>query len=396
MNERATGRWGARSWLSGRTRASATAVAALGAAGLLAAGALATGIWPAPAARYAASRTAGHELTRDSARPPSLFANLVLFSGGGYGPLQVRRAPTGALISSDLAGSGAAGLAAYGDGRDLVIAKPEGARCATRLYRLRLSPRGVPGPLTPVGGPLRGAVSSLAASANGQVIAYTLRGCDKGQPGYLRVLDVRTGRIRQWTGLSIAGISPGRVAISGALSLSASGALLAFPALDTTVGGRVTAQVVRVLRTGAAAGPVVARSRVVVRGPVAGPNLQGVAISRDGGSFYLCSVRASRNRRVTTVTWRGTATGRTRRTVATLAATGPTSGQQELGCPLALATSGSYLLVPYAVRYPKDPAGAPEIGLARIGLAAGRVTRLAFALPATGGSDQAVSVVTGW
>ncbi|MGH3400442.1 MAG: hypothetical protein ACRDPO_37755, partial [Streptosporangiaceae bacterium] len=59
MNERTTGRRGARSWLSGRTRASATAAAALGEAGLLAAGALATGIWPAQAARYAAARTAG-------------------------------------------------------------------------------------------------------------------------------------------------------------------------------------------------------------------------------------------------------------------------------------------------------------------------------------------------
>ena len=340
--------------LTGRTGASVTAVAALAAAGVLA-----TGFWPARAGQQDAPRTAGPDLTRDSARPPSLFANLVLFSDS-YGPLQVRRAATGALITSDPAGSGAVGLAAYGDGRDLVIAKPEGARCATRLYRLRLSPRGVPGPLSPVGGVLPGAVYSLAASANGQVIAYTLRGCDKGQPGYLRVLDVRTGRTRQWTGLNIAGISPGRVAISGALSLAASGALLAFPALDTTASGRVTAQVVRVLRTGAAAGPVAARSRVVVRGPVPGPSLAGVALSRDGGSFYLCSVRASRNRRVTTVILRGTATGRPRRTVATLAATGPTFAQQELGCPLALSTSGSFLLVPYAVRYPKDPRARPR------------------------------------
>jgi hypothetical protein len=391
MSERMTRRWRGGARLTGRNGASVTAVAALAAAGVLA-----TGFWPARAGQQAAPRPAGHDLTTDSARPPSLFANLVLFSGAGYGPLQVRRAATGALITSDPAGSGAVGLAAYGDGRDLVIAKPDGARCATRLYRLRLSPRGVAGPLSPVGGVLPGAVYSLAASANGQVIAYTLRGCAKGQPGDLRVLDVRTGRTRQWTGLDIAGISPGRVAISGALSLSASGALLAFPALDTTASGRVTAQVVRVLRTGAAAGPAAARSRVVVRGPAAGPNLAGVALSRDGGSFYLCSVRASRNRRVTTVTLRAVATGRTRRTVATLAAAGPTFAQQELGCPLALAISGSFLLVPYAVHDPRDPADAPEIRLARIGLAAGRVTRLAFALPATGGADQAVSVVTGW
>ncbi|MGH3411404.1 MAG: hypothetical protein ACRDRJ_54220 [Streptosporangiaceae bacterium] len=51
-----------------------------------------------------------------------------MISSGGYGPLQVRRAATGALISSDLAGSGAAGLAAYGDGRDLVICR-RAARC---------------------------------------------------------------------------------------------------------------------------------------------------------------------------------------------------------------------------------------------------------------------------
>lgn len=362
------------------------------------------GPWPSQqtgAARPRPAVAAARLLAPRPAWAPLLLVNLVLYSGSypagdGYGPLQVRRAGTGQLINTDVTGFGAVGLAAYGDGRDLVIAKPAGASCVTQLYRLRLSASGGPGPLRPVGGMLPGAVYSLAASENGQVIAYTLRGCGKGQPGYLRVLNTRTGRTRQWTGLNIAGISPGRVAIAGLLSMSASGALVAFPAWDTTASGRITAQVVRVLRTDAAPGTVAARSRVVVRGPVAGPSLDGVALSRDGRSFYLCSVRASRTGRAATVSRRATATGRPERTIATLRASGPVFPQQQLRCPLALDTSGSFLLVPYSVRYPKSPSGPPEIHLARIGLAAGTVRRLAFALPATNGSDEAVSVVIGW
>jgi hypothetical protein len=333
--------------------------------------------------------------------PPRFFVNLVQFSGfvpngDGFSILAVRDSADGRLVAADLQTAGADGLAAYGNGRDLVVAMPTSLGCATQLYRLRLSRQGQPGVLAPLGHQLPGWLYSVAASADGQVIGYAISGCVKGQPGYLGIMHARTGLTRQWGSVNIGGVSPGPVALNSGLSMSADGGLLAFTGSNLTAGGRVTSQTVRVLRSDAPAGTVARRSRVVVRGRVFGPDLAGVSLSREGASFYLCAVNASRYHRVVTVLAYRTATGQRRETVARLAAAGPAYPQFQLGCPMALDTSGSFLLVPYQIRYPKDPSDHPVLSMARIRLATRSAARLSFTLPITGGIDEAVSVRLGW
>ena len=337
----------------------------------------------------------------DLAAPPRLFANLVQFSGfipngDGSAILAVRDSADGRLMATDKQTAGADGLAAYGNGRDLVVAMPVGQSCATQLYRLRLSRQGKPDALSPLSHQLPGMLYSVTASADGQVVGYAISGCAKGQPGYLGVMHARSGRTRQWGGVNIGGVSPGMVALNSGLSMSADGSSLAFTGWNATASGRLTSQTVRVLKADAPPGTVARRSHVVLSEPVLGPDLAGVSLARDGASFYLCAVHGSRDRRVATVLAYRTATGQRRATIARLAAASPAYPQLQLGCPMALDTSGSFLLVPYLIHYPKNPADHPVLHLARIRLATRSVARLAFTLPVTGGIDEAVSVRIGW
>jgi hypothetical protein len=214
---------------------------------------------------------------------PRFFADTV-DSVEGNGPLQVRDSATGRLVAEDEHTFGVTAMAATG-ARSFVIAAPVGDNfsCVTRLYRPKLSSHGRVGRLSPLSAEVRGEVWSLAASANGRVIGYAVSGCGKGQPGYLGVLDARTGRTRKWRDVSLGGVSPGDVAVNGPfLSMSAGGRLLAFAGWDVAgnwhvVGyGRFTRQVVRVLPTGAAAGTLAQRSHTVLSRPLSQPELAAV------------------------------------------------------------------------------------------------------------------------
>lgn len=324
---------------------------------------------------------------------PRFFADAVM-TAEGNGPVEVRASATGRLVAEGATRIpvGVSGLAATGPG-SFVIAGPGSGRCGTRLYRFRLSGRGRPGTLTPVGPELRGRVWSLAASAGGQVIGYAVSGCGKGARGYIGVLDTRTGRSREWGDVSVGGISPGNVALSGELSMSADGRLLAFSGWDVTGnwrlagGGRFTSQVVRVLPADAPAGMVAQRSRVVLSRPVRAPELAAVSLSPAGTSFYLCTPVMSRAGRSTEIARYPTSSGRPRQIVATLRGTLPTPD-----CPMALDTTGRFLLVPYAL----SSAGHPLLKVARIDAAARRVSVLTIRLPASGGMDPYTGMIIAW
>ena len=151
--------------------------------------------------------TPGREST-SSAVPamPRFFADAITTSEGN-GPLEVRASASGKLVAQEEHAAAVDGLAAAGtDG--FVIALQAGDGCATHLYRVRLNGQGHPGRLSPVGTELRGRVWSLAAGAGGQVIGYAVSGCAKGDPGYLGIFDARTGRSRQWSDVSLGGVSP--------------------------------------------------------------------------------------------------------------------------------------------------------------------------------------------
>lgn len=277
---------------------------------------------------------------------PRFFADTVNFDGAG--PFEVRASASGRLVARDAGAGLLAALTAVTE-RGFVVAVPVGGpgspACKTRLYRLGLDGAGKPGKPVPLGPVLHGNVWSLAAAAVGDVIGYAISGCAKGGPGYIRVLHVRTGRTRQWTEVNLGGSSRGTVALSGGLSMSADGRLLAFTGWNVTPGGRNISQVVRVLRTDAPPGTAAARSRVELRRPIGQPALLAATLSPDGSTFYLCSTRETRSAVITTIAAYHTADGRRYAVVATLR-----GNALARACAVAPDPSGRFLLVPYSIR----------------------------------------------
>jgi hypothetical protein len=375
------------------------------AAGVLAVAAVAAGCGSTTAHR---SRS-GTDVRRITSSPepiaqpglPRFFADTV-DTVEGDGPLQVRDSATGRVVAEDKhpfgMPPGITALAAASD-RSFVIAAPAGNNfsCVTRLYRFNLNAQGSPGRLVPLGQAVRGHVWSLAAGVRGHVIGYAVSGCAKGQPGYLAVLDTRTGRTRRWSDVSLGGVSPGNVDVSGPfLSMSANGRVLAFAGADVAgnwhvVGyGHPTRQVVRVLPAGAAPGTVGQRSHVVLSRPLSGPELAAVAVSPGGRSFYLCTM-SYQDKTVRTIAAYATATGGRRRMIATL-----TGANIPTACQMALDPAGRFLLVADSLSNLQGHPGIPVLRLARIDLTTGAVAVLNVELPRGGGMDPYAGMSTAW
>jgi hypothetical protein len=331
---------------------------------------------------------------------PRFFAD-TQGSGEGNGRLQIRQTATGTLVwqergatsSDDLTGLAAAGADSY------VIARTVGG-CATRLYRVRLSARGLPGTPAPLGPTLPGLLWSLAASDGGRVIGYAISGCSKGAPGYLGVLQVPGGRTRQWGGISLGGVSSGNLALQGQLSMSANGRSLAFAAdAMSRPYGPITGQSVRVLATDAAPGPVAKRSRAIYRqaapGARSGSSLAAASLSPSGMSVYVCRQSATRNLATAQIVAYRTSTGSPRGAIAMFTAKGT---WPQVSCSsMALDSSGGFLLVPYAAHKLGEPSTEILQQAARISLA----TRASFTVPvkmsASGGiSEESGTSIVAW
>jgi hypothetical protein len=345
---------------------------------------------------------------RGRSRPPVIapaaaprFFAVTQGSGEGNGPLEIRQTATGALVwqeqgatsSDDLTGLAAIGAGSY------VVARTVGA-CATRLYRVRLSARGLPGTPAPLGPTLPGLLWSLAASDGGRVIGYAISGCSKGAPGYLGVLQVSSGRTREWGGISLGGISSGNLALQGQLSMSANGRSLAFAAdVMSRQYGPVTGQSVRLLATDAAPGPVTRRSRVIYRqaapGARSGSSLAAASLSPSGTSVYVCRQSATRTLATAEIVAYGTSTGRPRGVIATFAAKGT---WPQLSCSsMALDSSGGFLLVPYAVHDLGRPSTEVVQRVARISLATRARSTVPVRMPASGGiSEENGTSIVAW
>jgi hypothetical protein len=281
---------------------------------------------------------------------------------------------------------GVAALAATAPGR-FVAAPPAGPGCATQLYRIRLDGHGHLGVRSPVGPRFRGEMWSLAAGGGGRYIGYALSGCGKGSRGFLGVLDTRTGRTRQWSGVDLGGVSSGDVALTGSLSMPPSGLRLAFAALDATGSGRIARQVVRILPTSAPAGTVRQRSHVVLSLPVTAGHLATVSLSAGGAAFYTCTQARARAGLVTHVAAYRTATGKRQRVLATFKGSPPASA-----CTMALDTAGRFLLVPFAI----TPGDRQVLKAARINVVTGAITALGVRLPASGGMNPATGLNAAW
>ncbi len=248
--------------------------------------------------------------------------------------------------------------------------------CASHLYWFQLDSQGNVGKLTSIGAALSGEVNALAASADGQTIAYTLAGCERGDKGFLRVISVTSKRLQQWTSVDLTG--GGRIGIASNLSLSADGKLLTFvgwsPRHDTAS--------VEELATGApGGGRLTGRAKAVLR---VAANQDGsepkdaIAVSPDGASFYLCSVTARPGAQVTSIGSYATATGQLLKPVVRLSGKNPASGQPLPGCAMSVSAGDEFALVPYAVSYPATGSHTARLSVARINLATGSSAVLTF------------------
>jgi hypothetical protein len=376
----------------GAAVASASATAPASASATAPASASATA--PASASATAPASASATASASRAAAPPRFFADLVLGEQGGQSQLQVRESATGRLVAQDRSVL-ASGLAALADGRTFVIAEPVGQSCATRLYQVRLNGRGQPGALSPLPVPvLPGELYSLTASGNGHVLGYAISGCSKGDPGYIGVVHVPSGRTTRWGNMELGGVSPGNVGLNGELSLSANGRLLAFPAFRLSANSTITAQGVRVLHVDAEPGTVAQRSRIV-RGspyPPYRPLLASAVLSPGGRTLYTCTI-LRQARHAVRLAADHSGTGRLRRALATLAVTGPRPAADY--CPIALDGLGRHLLVPYSIRFSRNPEVAPKLRIARVTISTGRVAILNVRLPA-GGMQPADGLLIAW
>ncbi len=216
--------------------------------------------------------------------------------------LLVESAATGHVVASvapPWQGAVWGAVAAVGDtSRFIVAAAPKSPPWApTRLYSLTLSARGAVAGLIPLSVPaLPGQLTSLAASADGRTIAYTLF------PGTGRANEVGviTGRsTRQWSIPSTAVLS-----LIWGVSVSSDGSMVAFITESNDRGG--LEDTAWVLPTGSAPGGFTARARKVYEHlDIASPKtaaaiLDSAQISPDGSTLYLATSGTSASGKVMT------------------------------------------------------------------------------------------------
>jgi hypothetical protein len=249
------------------------------------------------------------------------FQVVVTYKSNGGTSLQVESAATGHVVTtvaSPWHGAEWGEVAAVGDpGRFIVAAAPKfsgSLSMPTRLYALTLSARGTVAGLTPLPIPvLQGQVTSLAASADGRTVAYTLVPLDSRADREVGIITGRT--IRHWT---IGGLTRTGAGNLFDVSVSSDGRMAAFITQDQVVGEEVW-----VLPTGSAPGGIIARARKVLEfrsaySPGKVRWLHSALISPDGSTLYLAtSADSASGKVVTTLTAYPAAGGASPRTVTT-------------------------------------------------------------------------------
>jgi hypothetical protein len=271
-----------------------------------------------------ARNPAGPEISAPWHYPP--FQVVVTQGDTLNSSLQVESAATGHVVTTvALPWKGAAwgAVAAVGDtGRFIVAAAPKnvpsrGFSYPTRLYTLTLSARGTVVDLTPLGVPvLQGQVTSLAASADGRTVAYTLVPFDSRSDHWVGIITGRT--TRQWSIGGLTRTGAGNLSLFD-VSVSSDGSMVAFITEDQVVG-----ETAWVLPTGSAPGGITATARrVYQQEPTLGPGnkvawLDSALISPDGSTVYLAtSGNSASGKVVTALTAYRTAGGASHGTVTT-------------------------------------------------------------------------------
>jgi hypothetical protein len=230
------------------------------------------------------------------------------------------------------------GVAATADPtRFIVAAAPTTEWFApTRLYMLILSARGTVIRLAPLNVPsLPGAVTSMAASADGTTVAYSMQAIG----GALEVGVITGGRTRRW--------SVSEPAIQGIrdVSVSSDGDMIAFISGGVTEDGSdVTAWV---LPTGSPSGEVTARARKVYDHTYVGAKTRNTVysavISPDARTLYLeRATTTSPSQTVIMITAYSTTGRASPRTISTWDSSFPAMLTPVGGTPLILASAPSW------------------------------------------------------
>ena len=264
----------------------------------------------------------------------------------GVGPLRVYDTATGKVIATiqPPPGTTFSGevAATAGEHTFVTAAAPNTGPCVARLYEFRLSQRGQPGPLAPLGITVNGnftEYNDLSITPDGRMIGYAiaLPGCYHvaGATGELGVINLVTRQIKTWTFSQ-------PIANTNSMALSAAGRRLAFTQWVAVAGHTpsTSPQLIwqqpeeRILPTSATPGRADQHSAVVAR-----PASWG-ALNRDGSELYVCRQVAGTSAARGSVTFAAVSltTGRSQ-----VIASWPDQLQPE--CAASLDSSGRYLLI---------------------------------------------------
>jgi hypothetical protein len=226
-------------------------------------------------------------------------------------------------------------VAALGSDGSFVAAASPGRgrdRCHTWLYRFSLGPLGRPAAVEPLAVPeVDGEIaynSSLAASADGRVVAYATKDCARGLVGQVGVIRLATRTVTTWGTVSPA--SPRN------LSLSADGAVLSLAGKPSSGGGAgiPSAGAAWTLRTRSAPGPLV---NLYQRALATKGGVQAAVLSPSASLLFALTATTAR-RAAEELSAYDTVTGRMVRLVRQLAIASSPPG-------LSADVSGRYALV---------------------------------------------------
>ena len=250
--------------------------------------------------------------------------------------------------------------------------------CSTWLYELQLNSQGQPGTLMQLGPKTAGLPTSIAISADGRTVGYSIVHCAGGAArqislsqaiGKIGVLNVASGQSKEWS-FSLA------EDYTRDLSLSGDGSRIGFSSyLDGVPAGSNTTPVGRVISADAPTGTVLQRAQILIR-PTQSPysGVDSVALSPDGGTLYACTHSGSSATDETqSVRAYDTATGQQTRVLRTW-------HKQDLTCALTADPAGGHLLLSTNLMT-SAPGGPPPLTLTWIDLSTNGSKTLPLSMP---------------
>ncbi|HSR85533.1 MAG TPA: hypothetical protein VLM11_15270 [Streptosporangiaceae bacterium] len=382
-------------WLPRRGRA----LAPLAAAGVTAAVALGASLGlPALTAHHtqSARQQAGSSGAHAKTGPAASLPKFVVENDGGT--IQVVDTASWQAVAHVAAPTGQSfeSVAGAADDRTFVLAadlNPQ-TTCATWLYEMHLNSQGEPGPLRQLAPRSAGLPTSVAISADGGTVGYSIVHCAGSAAGHvgasqaignIGVLSVASGQSRQWS-FSLA------EDYTSDLSLSGNGSLIGFSSYQDGVPAASATPVGRLLHADAQPGTVRQRAQILVQPASAvHAGVDSVALSGDGHTLYACSHSGSSVTDMTqTIRAYDTATGNQTQVLRTW-------HPLDLSCMISADPAGGHLLLAtvggnttgpapgrhYVSKRLKTvlPADRPSTVLSWIDLSTGAITTLPVRIP---------------